>query len=69
MARVSAVAAFPTAVAFRTAVEVSSAMGASNIPDIPADVGFTDAVASVMLLTSQLAKGSAVAVVIKNLTF
>ncbi len=38
MARVSAVAAF------RTAVKVSFAMGASNIPDIPADVGYTDVV-------------------------
>jgi hypothetical protein len=33
-----------SAVAFPTAVEVSSAKGASNIPDIPANVGFTDAV-------------------------
>jgi hypothetical protein len=33
-----------SAVAFPTAVEVSSAIGVSNIPDIPADGGFTDAV-------------------------
>ncbi len=38
MSRVSAVAAFPTA------VEVTSAIGTSNFPGIPAVVGFTDAV-------------------------
>ncbi len=47
MARVSAIAAFPTA------VEVSSAMGA-NVPGFPALLASLMLLASVMLLASQL---------------